>query len=629
MELDRWCFANEKGEPSPIGEAELRAALNAGKLGPNTLVWRSGWKQWMPADRVRQFSKALGQRARDEQDPMIDLKLQEPPPLPLAEAANGPSARFSTPVPPAHRQKPLVRRPPVPTIADGSMSVGGDTLRPPGAVPPPPRGTPHALMEEPSTLEEPVGGFAIGANQSGPSRRPSMSTLRRAPAGGGGLGYRERSPSPPQEDSNDDRDFDVPPEELSAPRQPIAELPSIPYDPDSLETRSSTPNLHVKVWSRVQLAPRARWIQLAVFALAATSLTLGFWLTLRRRPTHAAIEGTATKPLPSAAPPMACILARPAQRISPSVMMSVAPIAAEIPSAGRLVLGFAEGPTIAAGLTVDPVDLDVSFPFREAKESRIVSVTPLLTDGQPSFFVLRENQTIRQARAVDASQDFLFGLSESGFARQPLGGTLETVWAVDTKANVTDPRLASAAGLGHAVTFRQGGQSGSIQLGWLTETGESMSGPFQLKSSVGFLGTPTVAAEATQALVAYAGRASETDPWAIYLSRAEVGQPPQPALLFDQPAGGKGGDSIAPAVVALPNHRWLLQWSEGPQGQRQVRIQTLDREGHPIGLSHTASPVGSNSGQGLLWSSGQRAVSLFVVNVGRSAELWATPIHCQ
>ncbi len=629
MELDRWCFANEKGEPSPIGEADLRAALTSGKLGPNTLVWRSGWKQWMPADRVRQFSKALGQRARDAQDPMVDLKQQEPPPLPLAEAGNGPPARFSTPVPPAHRQKPLIRRPPVPTIADGSMSVGGDTLRPPGAVPPPPRGTPHALMEDPSTGDEPVGGFAPAASQSGQSRRQSMASLRRAPAGGSLL-YRERSPTPPKDDSNDDRDLDVPPEELSAPRQPTAELPSIPYDPDSLETRSSTPNLHVKVWSRVQLAPRTRWIQFAVFALAATSLTLGFWLTLRRRPPplHAAIDGTSTKPLATAAPPSACTVLRPAQRISPSVMMSVAPIAAEVPSAGRLVLGFAEGPTIAAGLTVDPGDLDVSFPFREAKESRILSVTPLLTDGQPSFFVLRENQTIKQARAVDASQDFLFGLSESGFARQPLGGALETVWAVDAKASVTDPRLASVPGLAHAVTFRQAGQSGSIQLGWLTETGGNMSGPFQVKSSVGFLGTPTVAAEPEQALVVYAGRASETDPWAIYLSHAEVGQPPQPATLFNQPSGGKGGDSIAPAVAALPNHRWLLQWSEGPQGQRQVRIQTLDRAGHPIGLSHTVSPVGSNSGQGLLWSSGQRAVSLFVVSVGRSAELWATPIHC-
>lgn len=498
-------------------------------------------------------------------------------------------------------------------------------MRPPGAVPPPPRGTPQALVDEIPASDESTPGGASAANHHGQSLRVSTSLRHiqsnEVPA------IHERTDAGQSRETNDDAALDVPEEELSAPRHPTSDLPAIPYDPDSLATRPSTPNLHVKVWSFVQSTPRSKWISLALLIAAASSLTLGSWLTLRRPERVAVKVATATTTV-SPAPPLACLIARPAQRVAPSILMQVAPIAADHPTAGRLLLGFAEGPATATGISLDPSDLDVAFPFRETKESRVVSVTPVPTDGHPNFYVLRENQTLRQARAVDAAEDFLFGLSDSGFARQPIGGTPETIWAVDAKANVTDPRLSSIAGQAHAVTFRYGGQSGSIQLGWLTQAGRAMSGPFQVKSPVGLLGTPTLATDAKRALVAYAGRANDSEPWAVHLSFAPLGQPPEPASMFTQPPGGPGGDSIAPAIVALPNRRWLLQWSEGAQGQRQVRVQTLDSDGRPLGVAHSTSPVGSNSGQGLLWSSGQRAVSLFVVSIGRSAELWATPITC-
>jgi len=588
-------------------------------------VWRSGWKQWLPAVRVRQFSTALGDRARDAQDPRIDLRQKEPPAIPVVAEPQTSSPRFSTPIPPPRLGKPLIRRPALPTIADESMAVGGDTLRPPGAVPPPPRGTPQALLDEGSLNDEVEPTNPSLANSYGPSHR-SGTSMRHLLASNSRTPHQSSTASH-QRESDDDSNLDVPSEELSAPQQSNSELPTVPYDPDSFESRSSTPNLHVRVRSRPQLNLRAKMVTWAVLALAATSLICGSWLTLRH-PKQSGVKAAVAPSNPAPQTPLLCSVTRPGQRISPSILPQVAALAADGPSANRLFVGFAENATTAAGISVDPSDLDVSFPFREAREGRIVSVTPLFIDGRPSFIALRDNQPMKQARAVDAAVDFIFGLSELGMVRQAIGGTTETIWAVDAKANITDPRLSTMSGLGHAVTFRQGGQSGSIQLGWLTEPGRAMSGPFQVKSGVGFLGTPTVATNTKRALVVYAGRPSETEPWSIQFAFADLGQPPEPANTFAPPAGGPGGDSIAPAVVALPNQRWLLQWSEGGQGQRQVRIQTLDNHGQSLGLPNTVSPVGSNAGQGLLWSSGQRAVSLYVVSVGRSAELWATPIHC-
>jgi hypothetical protein len=460
----------------------------------------------------------------------------------------------------------------------------------------------------------------------GPSQRPSASAMRRVPSAASEDPQGRGQPTA-QSAASEDPNLDVPGEELSSPQRANVDPATVAYDPDSLETLPSTPNLRANTWLRVSLSSRSSRRQGVIIALAATSLALGLWLTLRR-PAKPPTAITAPKSPVLAPKPAACGVARAAQRVTPSVLMSIAPIVSESPIAGRMAVGFAEGPTTAAGITIDPTDLDVNYPFRETKESRIVSVAPLLLEGKPSFLALRDNQALKQARAVDASQDFLFGLSESGFARQPIGGAIETVWAVDSRTNLTDPRLSSLSGLAHAVTFRQGGQTGSIMLGWLTQEGRALAGPFQVKSVDGFVGTPALAAGAGRALVAYAGRATETDAWSIFLSQAEVGQPPRPAIAFEQPPGGPGGDSIAPALVSLPNQRWLLQWSEGPQGQRQVRLQTLDRDLGPIGPAHQVSPIGSNSGQGLLWSMGQRAVSLFIVSVGRSAELWATPINC-
>jgi hypothetical protein len=202
------------------------------------------------------------------------------------------------------------------------------------------------------------------------------------------------------------------------------------------------------------------------------------------------------------------------------------------------------------------------------------------------------------------------------------------VWAVDAKASISDPRIGSVHGSAHAVTFRQGGQAGAIMLGWLGEDGRALSGPFQFTANATMVGVPAIATGHGQALVAYAGRSDAAKPWSIFLGKSEIGQPPGPAAAFEQPPGGPGGDSIAPTLVALSNQRWQLQWSEGPQGQRQVRTQTLDIAGRPIGLTQTVSPMGSNSGQGLLWSNGPRAVSLYVVSAGRSSELWATLLTC-
>lgn len=645
MEADRWFFVNDKREPSPIGEAELRDGLLLNAIAPNTLVWRPNWKEWVRAEHVRQLGKALGHRARDFKDPALDPNQHTPPPIPAPDEEDW-IPRRSTPVPPPNHPKALVRRPAQPTMTDltaPASSAAGGTLRPPGAVPPPPRGVPRALLcdsengdvngsESVESLNS-VGHSHLASDgsprssralqrrsSSVPSLTPSVPSHSSTP-----FAHPSAKPSSVANDRLQPPAVEVPPEELSAPEHGLSEAT---YDPDSIEARQLVPDLHPLSSPRPELSPRPRRaIALTLVAVLLTA-SAGFWLTLRHPHRAATASSAATR---STARPKAltgCAPSRPTQRIAPSLLMAIPPIAADAPAAGRVLVGFAENPTTAVGISVDPTDLDISIPFREENESRVVSVTPLGSYAAPQFFAARENLPLRKGRLVDAGRDFLFGLSDAGFARQFVGSEVDLVWAVDAKVSVTDPRISSIPGLAHAVTFRSGGQTGSIMLGWLTESGQNLAGPYQIESTVEFLGTPALATSSDSVLVTFAGRANESAPWSLFLSEAKVGHPPTPAKPIAQPAGGPGGDSISPALVSVANHRWLLQWSEGPQGQRQVRLQTLSSDGDAIGVPHTISPLGSNSGQGLLWSFGRTAVSLFVVSVGRSAELWATPLAC-
>jgi hypothetical protein len=348
--------------------------------------------------------------------------------------------------------------------------------------------------------------------------------------------------------------------------------------------------------------------------------------------------------------------------------MAVAPIALDAGTAERVALGFAESATTAAGLSIDPNDLSVQFPYREPQTQKIISVTPIQLGAKVSYVTVREGIELSQARAVQDGSYFLFGVSPEGLARQLAGQPPETIWATADKAAFTDPRLATWFGLGHAVTFRKGGQNGTIQLGFLTESGHALSAPVPVNTQATMLGTPSLAVareplpaeqpassvarasetrasknttsngglgratdgerHRAQVLITFAGRVSENDPWAIYLSLSSWGKPPNEATVFRLPEGGPGGDAISPSLARLPEGHWLLQWSEGQTGQRQVRVQVLDAKLRPSGKAHNVSPSGSNSGQGLLWATGTRAVSFFVVSSGKQAELWASSLTC-
>ena len=46
--MPQWYYGSSAGQNGPVEEGELRALIASGGVGPETLVWRDGMKDWLP-----------------------------------------------------------------------------------------------------------------------------------------------------------------------------------------------------------------------------------------------------------------------------------------------------------------------------------------------------------------------------------------------------------------------------------------------------------------------------------------------------------------------------------------------------------------------------------------------------
>ena len=115
MNTDLWRWADPDGQQRKVRFDELRAALAAGVIAPNTPVWRSGWAAWQPAHEVPELTSASVGGANG-----VVLNIPPPPLAMLAvqqeyEAAAGALAPAAPKAPAEDEPPPPPRYVPVPT----------------------------------------------------------------------------------------------------------------------------------------------------------------------------------------------------------------------------------------------------------------------------------------------------------------------------------------------------------------------------------------------------------------------------------------------------------------------------------------------------------------------------------
>jgi hypothetical protein len=489
-------------------------------------------------------------------------------------------------------------RQPLNTLGEIEGASATATLRPPGAVPPPPRGLPQPALpsdpswDRPSAEEKPLP--SVGATlleQTRPSARVSSAPQRGAAAS---------SLGPTSADAQAGRTSAVP-----APGLYIADEPLEPRPPQlSLVTqqRRELDRMHKNV------------LVLGGLLLAAAGALV--MLLVRRsepRPASAAVA-SAVAPAPRAG----CVLVAPPSRISP-IERSV-PISAVTQNDGTMALGIADAKASAAGWIYDPrageVRRKLAAPAGGGDVSHVTAADPLIVDRSSPDFAFA--QTLKAGLTL--------GVGPTGLLRRGADGATGEVWALGESERVTPPRVASSEH-GYFVAFRRGGAEGRIVTGWLNADGSASAPAAVVEGAPKSLGTPNVALVANRGIVLFSARADKTEPYRVFAARVEPGQSPEPARALDLPAAG--GGAIAPSLVAWTGERYLVQWTDGNVGQYQVHVRLFDRQLEPKGEALLVSAKGANAGQGTLVASAGLAVSFFIQTTAGHDELWGAALDCR
>ena len=501
------------------------------------------------------------------------------------------------------------------------------TLRPPGAVPPPARGVPvPALDSSPRASMTPIPSFGPpGGRVDTPLPAALPAVVNRAL-----LAVAPPAPLEARLDSTLEVAPSIPAE---ARRTPIpAQVTARTALTSSANVEGAERRARQESLLKIgRIGLDSRTVVMALSALSGALLVALLGLLLSRSQSKTPAPGvrpqaSAIVPVPPSAPKAlpGCHLALPAARIAASVERSVPPYAATIEKDGYLAVGIAETRSKGLGLRVDPNTLDVSAVFEEEGKDALRGVVPLSRSGALTFFVDRDDRALRSAHTIDEIPPFTLGVSDAGFSRV-VAGSASLIWQLDSKAKITEPRSAQLGSYGYGVTFRRGGKSGQVLLGFVANDGERKSELAEVPGTPKFLGTPVIAGSSAGALIAFAGRDTETDAWRIFVSRASPGALPSPAREL---TAGSGGGAISPTLAALGDDQWLVQWTEGSSAQYHVHVQAFSADLSPLGRSIAVSPKGANAGQGALATFAGGAATLFILTTAGHDELWGATVAC-
>jgi hypothetical protein len=541
-------------------------------------------------------------------------------------------------------------RAPLATLGDEPLEQR-TTLRPPGAIPPPPRQvptpnfdlTPSRLREEleaPTRRQNPLSGIATKDTTPNPRAPASALPSELAPAvilpaKSVALEPRAAKPAPLSKPVDIDLDATLgsTPFEVTAQDFVDLPLPSTTLESTAAGSRAESktePPLHKRAAGPAKKPTLLGMVVLATLVGLATFVVVKLLTRTKtpeaRAPAKLTVTETPATPTSATPAPGGCGIVQPAARLAASVHRPVAPLVAAAADATRASVGFAENEHDAAGLVVDLVTLDAERVFRDSKKKPLRYVVPLALDAK-RFVVDRDDGETPAPRSVDVEPRFSIGPSDKDWVRHQ-GRATGVLWAGQAGEKTTDPRVASSAS-GHLVTFRRGGLSGQVLYGFLGPDGSAKGELRALEvPNVRLSGTPDAALSGDTWLVAFAGRGTPEEEWQIVLASGKLGGGAPSVRVFSTPPGGVGGSSIAPSLSGLGDGGFVLQWTEGKTAEYQVRVQRLGPDLEPLGEGVLVSPKGANAGQGAVFARSPRALSLFVQTTQGHDELWGTSLEC-
>lgn len=150
-----WWWANGDGKLKTVDQFELEQALSRGAIAPRTLVWKSGWAEWLRAAQVPELQTKLPRHlVSSPVQPRLDPEATHPPPVPRE-----PGAQALDPIIPV-ASSPENDKPRTMVLVE--TEIAAQDLKPVSAEPPPP-----------PSRRNGVNGMS-GTNGSGKSAMPPI-----------------------------------------------------------------------------------------------------------------------------------------------------------------------------------------------------------------------------------------------------------------------------------------------------------------------------------------------------------------------------------------------------------------------------------------------------------------------
>jgi hypothetical protein len=326
-------------------------------------------------------------------------------------------------------------------------------------------------------------------------------------------------------------------------------------------------------------------------------------------------------------------LTKEGTRLAGSVSKDV-PLELAVSAAGdRAHVGIVTEAGVAQGLSIDLGSMKGDAVFSAPANGKVRAVVPLGAEGKSTFVVNGDGASdkLHAWRTLSTESPLVVGWADGALSVASKPGDAPTpVWQLEGDDVPDAIRLASAGNLGQAIVFRRRGEI----LGGTIDRDQKPRGNIVKIAGAGAppgspVGAPTIAANGHAVAVAFADRASTSEPWGIRIGSAPLGLFPTQTRAFVVPPGGPGGASLAPALAGLADGRWMLVWTEGSGGDHDVRAQTLDADLRPSGAPITVSHARSNAGQGAVALSGGQGMVAYLSLTGQSYELWGAAVDCR
>lgn len=324
-----------------------------------------------------------------------------------------------------------------------------------------------------------------------------------------------------------------------------------------------------------------------------------------------------------------CSRQREPGRIASDVSAGFTLEAHALPGDVDVLVGAAASNGAALGLRLNATTLQPSELLRESGARELLGVVPEPSASAPAFAVDRAViGGYREWRTLPGHGAFALARTNAGLTLVRRSDQRSVpLWPVRADEELSRARIEWLDSDRLVLALRRGGRAGAVAVAWLNLHDMQRSALRDLPLTGSEIGLPSLAVQQGRAAIAAAVRMTASHAWRIQVATSEW-QGATTRVSLPELSPRPNEDTFAPSIAALGDSRWVLQWTEGQQGERRVRALTLDAAFNALGPAITVSEKEMSAGGGVLVPVDAGLLSLFLVQRPGGYELWAAPLAC-